>query len=42
MKISSELKYAIINLAKAAQDARYFNCLDLFEEYTNIKEKIKY
>ena len=25
MKISSELKYAIINLAEAAQDARYFN-----------------
>ena len=25
MKISSELKYAIINLAEAAQDARHFN-----------------
>ena len=25
MKISRELKYAIINLAEAAQDARYFN-----------------
>ena len=25
MRISSELKYAIINLAEAAQNSRYFN-----------------